>query len=190
MWYYLRSPDDTWLSSRLSKEDMVRLTSPAAGRGEWRGQPEASGAGALSFAVSSKPRAPTSMLILGGNNHPAVGAAPSAALHSVGRDFSMLRGSPCEGGFHGNCSGTRRRRVRARAGGAVCMMSQKRPQQQLRKATPLPVSSGGARVGVGAAAAAVPSLGDSRQILAAIYACEGEGRVVHVAHVFSQLKCV
>lgn len=159
----------------------------AAGRGGWRGHPETSGGAALSFAVNSRPRPPSSML--GVNSNPLVSAAsaPSAALCSVGRTSSVLRGFPREGGSGGDDSGPRRRRVRARGGSAVCMMAAQKPSQQSRKARPPPVSAGG--VGVGPAAAApAPALDDPRETVAAIYACEGRGRW-YMLHVLSRLKC-
>lgn len=156
-------------------------TPTTAGRGWWRGHPETSRGEALSFAVNSRPRPPRSLLGANSNHLVSTASAPSAALCSIGRASSVLRPLPCEGESGGHDSGPRRRRVRARGGSAVCMMASQKPSQQLRKAKPPPVSAGGVGVGVGAAAAAAapapaPALDNPREIIAAVYACEGRGR--------------
>lgn len=158
-----------------------------AGRGGWRGHPETSRAGPLAFAVNARSGPPSSML--GANsNHLSTASPPSAALSSTGRALAVLRSFPCEGGSRGDDSGPRRRRVRARGGSAVCMMAQQQKPPQ-RKAKPPPVSAAGrVRVGAAAAAAPAPALENSREMVTAIYACEGRGR--SYAACCSRLKSV
>eukprot|EP00752_Nemacystus_decipiens_P007447 g6656.t1 len=127
----------------------------------------------MSFAMNSRPRPPRCMFGAKSNHLVGAAAVPSAALRSVDRTSSVLRGLPFERGSGGDDPGPRRRRVRARGGSALCMMA-RTPGQQLRNAKPPPVSAGG--VGIGAAAPArAPALENPREMIAAIYACEGGG---------------